>query len=294
MTLIKKLGSSTVPTVAKATEPPLVRPVLTLPTEKNEPPTDITSYTMLFYGEKKIGKTSFCSHFEGALFVALEPGTKALNVYSMPARTYEELEAVIALLEKDKRFGTVVIDTIDMAYEMTFDYICRKQGIKHPNEEDDYGATFTRIKDTFKKLILRLITIPGKGIIFISHDIEKEIELRDGGKTFRTQPTMAKGAMAIVDALVDIIVNMYYEENQRWARLDGTQNVVAGCRLEENFVRRDGQPRTAGDRIKVIPLGRTSLESYTNFMAAFNNQQVDPDPSEGPRRQSALKKVKAD
>jgi GTPase SAR1 family protein len=296
MALIKKIGGKSV-IVEPGAAPVAIsakKTLLVLPQEQNVPPEEFSSYTVLLYGEKKLGKTSLCSHFPGALFIALEPGTKALKVFSQPANTYEELEAVIDALEVDTRFGTVVVDTIDMAYEMTFDYICRKQGIKHPNEEDDYGATFTRIKDTFKKLILRLITIPGKGILFISHDVEKEIETRDGSKIQRVQPTMAKGAMAIVDALVDVIINLYYEDGNRWLRIDGTQTCVAGCRLEENFVRKDGTPRTAGDRIRVIPMGRTSLEAYDNLMSAYNNEQVDPDPSEGPRRSSALKKAKAE
>jgi hypothetical protein len=292
MALVKKFGAAA-PTTGQVIAPAPKRTV-ELPTELNEPPSELSSYTILFYGEKKIGKTSLCSHFPNTLFISLEPGTKALRVFAMPATSYEELEAIITTLETDDRFNTVVVDTVDLAYELTFEYVCRKQGIKHPSEENDHGATWSKIKDTFRKLIIRLMTIPGKGVILISHDVEKEIELRNGEKTHRVQPTMANGAMGIVDALVDVIVNMYYEEGQRWARLDGSQNCVAGCRLEEHFVRAGGEPRTAGDRIKVIPLGRTSLESYTNIMAAYNNEQADPDPSEAPRKSSALKKAKAE
>lgn len=245
-----------------------------LPDERNEPPGEMGAYSILLYGAKKIGKTSFAARFPDALFLATEPGTKALNVYTVPVKSYEDLEAYITLLDQDKtdRFKTVVVDTIDLAYEYCYNYICKTKGILSPRDENDFGATWKEISNLFSKCVMRLIN-SGRGIIFVSHDIEREITLRDGSPVDRIQPTMAKQAMSVVEAVVDIICNYRFEGQKRIIQLDGTQTIVAGCRLEDNFIRKGGVPRTAGDRIITIPMGLTSQEAYDNFVKAFNNEQ---------------------
>lgn len=277
--ILKKIGVT--PTPVDSTPPPAPRAKLglTLPDELNVPSSNLSDYTMLLYGAKKIGKTSLASRFPNALFLALEPGTKALSVFSRPVKNYQELSEYIEILEKDQRFSNIIVDTIDIAYEYCFEWVCKKHVIGHPSEEDDYGATWGEIKTEFKKIVLRLMAL-NKGIIFISHDTEKNIELRDGRKVDRVQPTMASQAMSVVEALVDIILNYSYDGDKRVLRIDGSHTLVAGCRIEEHFVRAGGAPRMAGDKIKAIDMGRTSQEAYDNFIAAFNNEQVITDPFE--------------
>lgn len=280
MAIIKKTISADAP--AKAA--PVVTPAksaasmgLSLPTERNVPSDDLGQYSILLYGAKKIGKTSFAARFPDAIFLSLEPGTKALSVFSRPVNSWDELIGYVELLEKDTKFRTVVIDTIDLGYEYAFEMICKKKMIAHPHEENDFGATWKEISEAFRKMVLRLINT-GKGIIFISHDIEREIELRDGSKIDRVQPTMAKQAMSVVEALVDIICNYGYDGEKRVIRIDGSQSMVAGCRVEEHFVRKGGQPATPGDRILAIDMGRSAEEGYKNFIAAFNNEQLTVEP----------------
>jgi len=257
------------------------KPVVTAPTQLYELPQDINhpsdqlgDYSILLYGGKKIGKTSFAARFPDAIFLATEPGTKALAVYTVAVKTYADLNAYVTLLEGDKtdRFKTIVIDTVDIAYELCYNEICRVKKITSPRDLDDFGATWGEIKGLFQKIVIRLLNT-GRGVIFISHDTEREIELRGGKKIDRVQPTMSNQAMSVIEAIVDIICNYRYEGSKRFIQLDGTQSVVAGCRLEEHFYRQGGQPRTAGDRILTIPMGNTSQEAYDNFIAAFNNEQ---------------------
>jgi hypothetical protein len=265
-----------------ATVAPRAKLGLTLPEEPNVPSSVLSDYTMLLYGAKKIGKTSLASRFPNAIFLALEPGTKALSVFSRPVKNFNELLEYVELLEKDTRFATIVVDTVDIAYEYAFEYICKKKSIAHPSEEDDFGATWGEIKAEFKKIVLRLMSI-GKGIIFISHDTERKIELRDGKEVERVQPTMSSQAMGVVEALVDIIMNYSYDGNDRILRLDGSHTLVAGNRIEEHFIRKGGAPRMPGDKIRAIHMGLTSQEAYNNFINAFNNEQDVTDPTEIPK-----------
>lgn len=265
MAIIKKLGKKSVAT-------PKEKISLSLPDEINTPSDELRDYSILLYGAKKIGKTSLASRFPDAYFLSLEPGTKALRVLRSDVRKWEELDGYLKLLEETDRFRTIIVDTVDLAYEYAFDYICRKKVIKHPNEENDYGATWREIAALFRSFVMRILRL-NRGVVFISHDMEREIELRDGTKIDRVQPTMDRKAMAVVEAVVDLICNYSYDGKRRVLRIDGSQETVAGCRLEEHFLRKGGSPRVAGDRIQTIDMGNSSQESYDNFIAAFNNQQ---------------------
>jgi hypothetical protein len=280
--IIRKSGKPPVAAPTAAAVAPRKSLGLTLPEEPNVPSSNLSDYTMLLFGAKKIGKTSLASRFPDAIFLALEPGTKALSVFSRPVHNYAELIEYVELLEKDTRFRTIVIDTIDIAYEYCFEYICKKHLINHPSEQDDFGATWGEIKAEFKKIVLKLMSL-GKGVIFISHDTERAIELRDGTKIERVQPTMASQAMGVVEALVDIIMNYSYDGNDRILRIEGSHKLVAGCRIEEHFVRKGGAPRMPGDKIRAIHMGLTSQEAYDNFINAFNNEQEVTDPTEIPK-----------
>lgn len=271
MALIKRITPG-----GKPAPPPKPKLDLSLPDEVNQPSDSLADYSVLIYGAKKIGKTSLCARFPDTFFMACEPGTKGLKVYTRPVRNWDEFIGYIDLLEKDKRFKTVVVDTIDMAYEYAFSYICKKKMINHPHEEDDYGATWKEITEAFRGAVLRLISLP-KGVIFTSHDVEKEIELRDGSKIDRVQPTMAKSAMGVVEALVDIIFNYSYDGSKRIIRLDGRQDLVAGNRVEEHFIKKGGYCTTPGDRVVTVSMGNTAEEAYLNLMDAFNNKQESVD-----------------
>ena len=45
-----------------------------LPTKKSPPKQDHADLTVLVYDPSKIGKSTWCSRSEGALFLATEPG----------------------------------------------------------------------------------------------------------------------------------------------------------------------------------------------------------------------------
>jgi hypothetical protein len=49
-----------------------------LPTAKTQAKPALADMTVLVYGQTKIGKSTFCSQADGALFLATEPGLNAL------------------------------------------------------------------------------------------------------------------------------------------------------------------------------------------------------------------------
>ncbi len=253
---------------------------LTLPTEPNEPPTSIGAYIFLIYGLPKIGKTSIVSHFEKVFYMSFEPGTKALKgVYSRPVNTWEEFTKYVDLLEDGEHsFKTVCIDTCDLCYQALADYWCRKEKIQDIGEIKDYGVTWRKVKKELRTQILRL-TNQNIGVVFISHTTEKEFESPIDGESYeRQQPSASKQALELFEPMADVIGFYHFVKSQRFLRIEGTNNMLAGCRLEENFIRLGGKPRTEGDRIETIPMGKTSKQAYDNLLKAFNNEQEITDP----------------
>ena len=266
MVLRKKLKKSVGSTKA-------VRPVSTikLPTTRNVPSTSLSDYSMLLYGAKKIGKTSLASKFPDAYFLSFEPGTRALKVFSSEIKSWRDFTSILSQLEAGQhKFRTIVVDTVDIMYERAWQDVCEKKHIQDPADENDFGRTFREIETVFSTGFYRLMSLD-LGIIFVSHDEEKEITMRDGSKIDRVQPTMHKRAMKVIEAPVDIIANYCYNGSERYLRIDGAEETVSGNRLESNF------RTTSGERVSQISMGTSSDEAYAAFIAAFENKQTKAD-----------------
>lgn len=229
-----------------------------LPTTKSKPAASLQEYSILIYGREKIGKTSLASLFPDALFLMCEPGGKSLEIYQQPINTWRELIEAIDLLAKDKRFKTVVIDTVDLAFHMCQDHVCLKMAISHPSDEA-FGKAWNAVRDEFSRQMTRIQKM-GKGVVFISHAVEKEIKRRSGESSDRVQPTLSNQGRNVLEPMVDLWA--YYAYNPTGGReliIKGDADVSAGCRIEGHF---------AG--ISRIQMGKSKQEAYRALMAAFN------------------------
>lgn len=233
---------------------------ISLPTAPSVPCSELGDFIMLLYGLEKIGKTSLAAMFPDAFFLMFEPGGKSLRIYQRPVNKWDDFLQYILQLEKDKRFKTVVIDTIDLCYKMCEAHVCKQMGIDHPSDED-YGKAWGRVTDEFARLISRLARI-GKGVIFISHSKEQTIRRKGGSETHRIVPTMASGARRVIEPMVDIWCYYDYDaDGGRELYLRGDDLISAGTRLTEHFL-----------DVQKIPMGGSAAEAFKNFMLAFNNE----------------------
>ena len=147
-----------------------------LPTAKTQPKPDLADLTVLVYGQTKIGKSTFCSQSDRALFLATEPGLNALDVYQVPIQSWEELGAQPARKWRQGQhpFKTVVIDTIDNAYKFCTDYIVKKHKIEHESDLG-YGKGYALVNNEFQRVLTKLAFLP-YGLFLISHAKETEID----------------------------------------------------------------------------------------------------------------------
>jgi hypothetical protein len=159
-----------------------------LPTTKTPPKASLADLTVLAYGKTKLGKTTFCSQAEAALFLATEPGLNSLSAYQVPIQCWEDLLAACAeIAEGNHAFKTIIIDTVDNAYRFCTEYILRKFKVEH--EADlAYGKGYALISNEFQRVLTKLAFLP-YGLFLISHAKETEVETRTGKYT-RIVPTM--------------------------------------------------------------------------------------------------------
>lgn len=259
MAIVKPVGQKTIAPVQ-----------VSLPTERSKPVTDLGGYSILFYGKKKIGKTTMCQHFPETLFCMFEPGGKKLSIFQKPVRNWNEFRQYVKLLQTDTRFKTVVIDPVDISYDMCMAYVCTKLNIIHPSEAD-WGKGWSAVKKEFMGEMNKLLN-SGKGIIFISHMREEEIEERGKRPYHRKTNTMSGQAKEAIEGVVDVWACYDYAEGKRTLTILGDDFNDVGHRLNEEpgarFLYTNGEP------IRVIDMGKSSKESYQNFLRAFHNQLV--------------------
>lgn len=183
-----------------------------LPTAKTQPRPDLADLTVLIYGQTKVGKSTFCSQSEEALFLATEPGLNALDVYQVPIQSWDDLLKACAEVTEGKHpFKTVVIDTIDNAYKFCTDYILKKHNIDHESDLG-YGKGYALINNEFQRVLTKLAFLP-YGLFLISHAKETEVETRTGKYT-RTVPTLPDKARKIVLGMVDMILYFDLEDGE--------------------------------------------------------------------------------
>jgi len=175
-----------------------------LPTQKTPPKPNLNDLTVLVYGPSKIGKSTWCSEAEGALFLATEAGLNNLDVFQAPIATWEDLlTAGKEIAEGKHPYKTVIIDTVDNAYRMCAEHVCQKFKIEHESDLG-YGKGYALINNEFYRVLNKLALLP-YGLFLISHSQEREIETRTG-KLTRVVPTLPDKARKIVLGMVDVIL----------------------------------------------------------------------------------------
>jgi len=228
-----------------------------LPTQKTAPKAVLSDYTVLIHSRPKAGKSGFCSHADNALFLAAEPGLNALEVYQVPITCWDDfLTACGEIAEGNHPFKTIVIDTVDLAYKMCSEYICRKAKVEHESDLS-YGKGWALTNGEFQRVLTKLAHMP-YGLFLISHSQETQIETRTGSIS-RIVPTLPDKARKIVLGLVDMI--LYFDVET----VVGTDGRPAYRRV----IRTKPHPSyEAGDRTGRLP--EVIDLDYDKFVEAFN------------------------
>ena len=230
----------------------IVLPNKTTPKKEN-----LADLTVLAYGRSKIGKSNWCSHSEGALFLATEPGLNALDVYQVPIQSWDQLLATGSEIAEGKHsFKTIIIDTIDNAYRMCAEHVCAKFKIEHESDLG-YGKGWALINNEFHRVLTKLAFLP-YGLFLVSHSVEREIETRTGKYT-RIVPTLPDKARKIVLGMVDLIL---------YCDLEAVTDEEGKTSYRRVMRTKPSPHYEAGDRTGRLP--ETIDLDFATFTEAFN------------------------
>ena len=217
---------------------------------------DLCGYTVLLYGQPKTGKTTTAAQFPQALLCAFETGYLAIpGVMAQPISKWSEFRQVLKQLNSEqahKQFKNIIVDTVDIAYDLCEKYICNQNNISNVGDLA-YGKGYALAKKEFDE-VLREIPKMGYGLVMISHAQDKTFKDENGKEYQQIVPTLANQPRLVVDRMSDIIgyAHPFQEE-------DGTVHTTLFMRGTPRFV--------AGSRFKYTP---DSIDfSYDNLVNAI-------------------------
>ena len=185
-----------------------------LPTKPRPKNLDLADYIVLIYGRAGIGKTTAMASWPGTLFFSAERISKALEVYDYNwenggITSWRVLTQGVKDLKGSDRFGTVAIDTVDVAYQYCLEHVCKRKGITHPGDLKDYGKTWGEIRDEFTKAIRDIIDT-GRGVVLSSHEKDEVIKSFSDAEFSRIRPTAPNQAYGVLKQITDFIVYVEY------------------------------------------------------------------------------------
>ena len=204
--------------------------------------TDKSSYTMLIYGNPKIGKTTFTHEVYGddALILATEKGYKALaGAFVLDIGSWSDFIRATRELKKPEvkeRFKTVIIDTVDLLYNYVEKYVLSKHNVDALTKIP-YGGGWSEISSLLFDG-LNAIEKEGYNIAFISHATTKVETLPNSEEEFEKYiPTIPKRGLSIVTKMVDNILfaAVGIDENGQQQRVIYTRETMqwqAGARFK--------------------------------------------------------------
>lgn len=189
--------------------------------------TDIRGKSFLFYGERKVGKTSTACKFPKPLLVATEAGYGAINkIKPVPVNDWLFFKnTVVKPLVKqaqdvkngkleDTFYHSIIIDTADLLYDMCVKYICSLEGVNSLDETENKRG-YKKCEKEFEEVLLSLMKATNSlgqslyTVIFISHeDVKQEKDAITKEKETKILPTMDKRAFKVIARAVDITTYM--------------------------------------------------------------------------------------
>jgi len=232
-----------------------------LPTEKRKPKQRLEDFSILLYGQPKIGKSTFCSQMDNPLFLATEPGLNALEVYEVQIPDWKTFLQVCAeIAQGGHPFKTIVIDTVDNLWKACAEHFREKLDIVHESDLP-YGKAYMLIRDEFLRVLRKMSLLP-YGLILTSHVEVEEIKTRTQTIN-KAVPSIPKSGRTTVLGWVDMILYATMETTE-----DGEEIRVIRTKPSENW--------EAGDRTKRLPA--TVPLDFEEFKRAFyghHNNVVD-------------------
>lgn len=247
----------------------------------------LRGYSVFLYGEPKSGKTTTATKFPHHLLLGFEKGWNAIpGAMAQPINSWSEFKKVLRQLKDEKvkaKFETVIIDTVDIAYDYCEKYICANAGVDTIGDIA-YGKGYKLAAKEFDEC-LRSILQMNYGLVMISHATDKVFKDQNGNEYNQIIPTLDAKPRNIVSRMSDIIgYSRCIESNENDMAsyksvlfMRGTPRFVAGSRFKYTPDYIDFNYQSLVDAIGEAvdkQMAEDGTEYFTNESANLHNAPV--------------------
>ncbi len=196
--------------------------------------------TILIYAPPKTGKTTMLGYLEGkTLIIDVDKGTSVLKGNKNDIKIIrldedlKELPQIIDQLEKKCDYDNVVIDGLSELEKAMLTIYGRLGKNDGAPEQSHYNKVQFKIIDYCRRF--RSLKA---NIIFTAWEQQVEYISSDGSKFTKAKPLLSGKTSETVCGLCDVvghleISNKEDSKNKRYIRLEGTETVIAGDRINK-------------------------------------------------------------
>lgn len=169
---------------------------------------------LIVYGTHGVGKTSLAAGAPNAVLVPTEDGADEIGVARFPLCTSFEMmmDALADLAYEQHDFSTVIVDSLDWAERLVWDYTCRQNkwaSIEQPGFGKGYVEALTNWYEITK--MVNVIRDRGIGVIMLAHAEVKHFDDPTTDGYDRYQPSLHKGASAKLQEIADAVLFMSWK-----------------------------------------------------------------------------------
>lgn len=264
---------------------------LDLPEKAAMPGEKFEDYTMLIYGERKIGKTSLLAQFKKPFFFMFDPEAVAVKVKQRYCPTWTHFQVYIEKLRKKLEKNpdycrTVVIDTGYMAYERCWDWCVNEMGIEDPRDKS-WATGWKFIEREFRRVHNDLFDL-GLSFQVTAHSDIREKQTKSGEKYDRITAQLGGQAHKFYMSPANVVAYFHYnDDGKRVLALKGSADLDAGNQISGHFLYKG-----TNKPVREIPMGKSPEQAYDNLINAFNNKLEKPSKKGGNGGKRLKRKVK--
>lgn len=259
---------------------------MSLPSASTAPKGDLTDQSILIYGMPKIGKSTLAASFPGALFIPFEPGLNHLDHFQIPTEgiieSWPEFLEACAIVSRnpDSRFKTIVIDTVDLCYQLCSDHVCKQRGVEYVGDIP-HGKGWTLVANEFMRVLKKLAALP-YGLVLISHAKTRTVT-ENGIERDVIQTTLTESARKLLTGMVDMIL---------YVDVDEVIEEGGGTKYRRVIRTKPNRRFDAGDRTGRLPreIIMEQHAPFAGFQAAWEAGSKTAKRNDAPAAEESTKK----
>ena len=238
-----------------------------LPTENSKPPkaNEVPkNYSMVLFGQPKVGKTTLATEFPNSILLECENGgAEYIACKKIDIQNLTELRESHKLLMSNETFETVIIDSIDKVAEWTEDEICKSLKLSSMFV-GKFGSQWGEYKLKILKIINAFLML-NKKVIFIGHLKKAETNGNGGIINPKTINIYGQTAMQIIST-VSNVGYMFAKEGtdkkiKRYLSFKAGEMVESGSRCP-----------AISDKVIELPLGK-GYKAFEKCFAEYGKKE---------------------